>query len=287
MAYHVLNLGAGVQSTTLALLFAEEKILDSSGHPVNIHCAIFADTQEEPDDPGFSVREHLMWLKNKLPFPIITTTAGKLGYDLSRGCYSTGQRFASIPAFTFDGKKTGIVRRQCTSEYKIRPIEKAIREQVIRIKKGGRVPPSVRVYQYVGISLDEVGRMIKAKKNANHPRWATMVYPLCEQLMWTRQQCREYLRDRVPHRVPRSACVFCPYHSNEEWQNIKSRNGADWRRAVEVDRMLRVEGSVVNRNLDAKLYLHRSCKPLDEVDFSTDKNGDKNMAGECQGMCGN
>jgi hypothetical protein len=33
--------------------------------------------------------------------------------------------------------------------------------------------------------------------------------------------------------------------------------------------------------------IQRSCKPIDEIDFLTDQNGDREMAGECQGMCGN
>lgn len=61
----------------------------------------------------------------------------------------------------------------------------------------------------------------------------------------------------------------------------------DWNRVVEIDRALRLPGMVINRDLNAKLFLHRSCKPIDEIDFLTDQNGDREMAGECEGMCGN
>jgi hypothetical protein len=57
----ILSLGAGVQSTTLALMAAHGEI----GH---VDCAIFADTQWEPR----AVYVHLGWLasSNVLPFPI-------------------------------------------------------------------------------------------------------------------------------------------------------------------------------------------------------------------------
>lgn len=53
--YHVLNLGAGVQSTTLQLLANESRLLDESGQPIKFDCSIFGDTQEEPTDTGENV----------------------------------------------------------------------------------------------------------------------------------------------------------------------------------------------------------------------------------------
>ena len=42
----------------------------------------------------------------------------------------------------------------------------------------------------------------------------------------------------------------------------------DWARAVEIDEALRVEENIVNRNMDAAMYVHRSCQPLVNIDFS-------------------
>jgi hypothetical protein len=102
--FTVLNLGAGVQSTNLYLQFMHGDL------PWNLDAAIFADTQEEPD----SVYQHLEWLKSLNGPPILVGTTGRLGDDLMRGTNSTGQRFASIPAFTTpDGGKTvGQTNRQ-------------------------------------------------------------------------------------------------------------------------------------------------------------------------------
>lgn len=50
-----------------------------------------------------------------------------------------------------------MVRRQCTSEYKIRPIERYIRREMLGLAKGRRVPKHVAVEQVYGISMDEAG----------------------------------------------------------------------------------------------------------------------------------
>lgn len=277
--YHILNLGAGVQSTALALLFAEGRLTPS------LDAAIFADTQEEPE----AVYTHLNWLIPQLPFPVVIRSAGKLGDHLLEGTNSSGGRFAPIPAFTLrpDGTE-GRTRRQCTSEYKIQVVERAIRRDVLGLLPRKRIPKDVVIHQYIGISLDEAGRMLRMKKRqqGKPTPWAKYHWPLIETLGWTRKECRDYLATKVPHRVPRSACSFCPYHSNEEWARMKLENGPEWRRAVEIDAALRIPGNVVNRNLNQQLFLHRSCKPIWEIDFTKAK-GDIEMAGECEGMCGN
>ena len=36
----------------------------------------------------------------------------------------------------------------------------------------------------------------------------------------------------------------------------------DWELAVKVDEALRVKGNILNRNMDAEMFVHRSCQPL-------------------------
>ncbi len=86
----VLSLGAGVQSTTLALMAAHGEVGPMPD------CAIFSDTGWEPK----AVYEHLAWLMspNVLPFPIHIVSGGNIRDDLIAG--AQGARWASIPAFT-------------------------------------------------------------------------------------------------------------------------------------------------------------------------------------------
>jgi hypothetical protein len=246
--------------------------------------AIFADTQDEPD----SVYAHLDWLETLSGPTILVRTAGRLGDDLIHGRNSTGQRFASIPAFTKSAEgKVGKVRRQCTSEYKIRVCERTIRRELVGLKPYQRMPPGTTVVQYFGISKDEEIRAIRAKDRFLGLKWCRPEYPLLD-LGWSRRDCGEYLRGRVPHPVPKSACVFCPFKTNQAWKELKATDPAGWRRAVEVDNALRAEGSVCNRKLDQQLYVHRSCVPLEVIDFDrlAPSTLDPMTVGECHGMCG-
>jgi hypothetical protein len=170
--------------------------------------AVFADTQEEPR----AVYEHLDWLRSLGGIPILTGTAGKLGDDLARGVNTTGQRFASIPAYTAaeEGGKEGRTRRQCTREYKTDVVEQVIRRQILGLDKGERVPTkAVHVAQYLGLSFDEPRRRAKVMARFHAHPWASCHFPLFD-LFVTRAECRAWLaRQAIPHTVPRSACTFC------------------------------------------------------------------------------
>ena len=268
----ILNLGGGVQSTTLYLMAIKGEIAP-------IDYAIFADLGEEPK----SVYSHMEWLKS-LGGPIIhVVSAGILGNDLIHGINSTGKRFASIPAFTAqnEGEPLGKTRRQCTSEYKILPIERFIRRTLLGLAKGCHIKD--KVTQIFGISLDEAGRATRIKMNSKG--WSIPEFPLCDKMM-TRKDCIKWLNDyKVPHKVPRSACVFCPYKSNNEWLLLRQNDSDGWNRAVQIDNALRAEGTVWNKNFNEKLYLHKSCRPLSEVHLTDDDRGQSGFNLECEGGC--
>lgn len=272
--FHVLNLGAGVQSTTLYLMGMRGELEH------NFDVAIFADPGDEPE----SVYKHLEWLESLDGPKIIRASRGCLGDDLQHGRGKT-KRFASIPAFTAmtEGQPLAMVRRQCTSDYKIDVIVKAIRQDVVGLKPRQRMPESVHVHQYVGFSYDEPGRAARMRGRYVAIPWASVHFPLIDEVM-KRGDCVRWLEDYgVPHETPRSACVFCPFHSDDEWRRVR-RNDADWKRACEIDDALRDEKSVVNRGLDSQLYVHRSCRPLREVDLDDSQMSLFDM--ECEGGCG-
>lgn len=268
----ILNLGGGVQSTTLYLMALRGEIAP-------IDCAIFADLGEEPK----SVYAHMDWLKSLGGPTIHVVSAGLLGNDLVHGMDSTGQRHATIPAFTAqnEGQPLGIMRRQCTAEYKIKPIEQFIRRQLLGLEKGKRIKTTLT--QLFGISLDEAGRATRIK--ANSPHWSEPEFPLCDKMM-TRADCVKWLEAfGIPHSVPRSACVFCPYKSDHEWLLLRERDEDGWNRAVEIDEALRKEGTVMNRGCNDKLYLHKSCRPLKEVHLTDSERGQSAFNFECEGGC--
>ena len=275
-----MSLGAGVQSTTLFLM-ASEGIIPQFDY------AIFADTQEEPKN----VYHHLQWLLSRPnSAPILIRTKSKLGDDLMRGENSTKQRFASIPAYTKDplSDKAGITRRQCTREYKLDVIERAIRREICSLPPRARMKTTVT--SVIGISTNEAWRAINIKKRADATYWNRTEFPLLN-LGYSRVDCIEWLKDRVPHEVPRSACVFCPYHDDKEWINIRDNDPEGWARAIQIDEALRTPGRIVNRNMNHQMFLHRSCVPLKDVVLIAQKESaqQQEIPGfykDCLGMCG-
>jgi hypothetical protein len=107
--------------------------------------------------------------------------------------------------------KAGLTRRQCTSEYKIRPLKKAAR-QLLGYPHPRRVPRGVYAEQAIGISIDEFTR---AKDS--DVAYLRNVFPLIE-LGWDRAACAEYLAKRGFGRTVKSACVGCPFHGNAGWR---------------------------------------------------------------------
>lgn len=261
-----LSLGAGVQSTTLALMAARGEI---SPMP---DCAIFADTQWEPA----AVYAHLDRLEAALPFPVYRVTAGSLRSDLESGRNSTGQRFSAVPWWVRggDGREVG-GRRQCTKEYKLVPIARKIRE-LLGAAKGERVPAgSAEVW--IGISTDEAMRMKPSRE-----RWKANRWPLIEAGM-SRYDCRLWM-ERHGWTAPRSACIGCPYRGNAEWRALLPDEFAD---AVRVDVMIRGGARGPGRS---EQYAHRSLVPLGEADLRSDTEKGQGTLGawgnECEGMCG-
>jgi hypothetical protein len=105
----------------------------------------------------------------------------------------------------------------------------------------------------------------------------------------SRADCIKWMKDNNFPEPPRSACTFCPYHSDDEWLRIKTETPDEFEEVVQLDKKLRTgfKGCKPEEN---NYFLHRSGKPLDEVDFKKkdDKQGDllEGFDGECEGMCG-
>ena len=244
-----LSLGAGVQSSTLALMIAK-------GEVPMVDAAIFADTQWEPR----KVYDWLDWLEKQLPFPVYRVSQGSLRDATMRKTNGIG-RVASVP-WHMPG---AMGRRQCTREYKVDPLRRKMRELV---GKGGQCEV------LIGISLDESHRMKPARNLWQHHTW-----PLID-LRMSRGDCLNWMERNGHPMPPKSSCLACPYHSDQQWKEIKDGPADEWADVVAVDRAIRV---VPGMRLEQ--FMHRSCKPIDEVEFVNKAQTDL-FINECEGMCG-
>lgn len=268
---HILSLGAGVQSSTLALMAATGEVTPMPKF------AIFADTQAEPK----SVYTWLDWLEKQLPFQVHRVTAGSLIEDVTtlreKKDKSGFYVHSNIPAFVRNPNGShGMMPRQCTTNFKIEPLRRAV-------KKLAGVPrccKTVSVVQWIGISVDEIYRMKESRDKWQRNRW-----PLVE-LGMKRHDCLRWMEKRGHPTPPRSACFFCPYHSNSEWRRLRDEEPQDFARAVSLEK----EFSALKQKARVKgeIFFHAQRVPLDQVDFSTEEDhGQTDMfQNECEGMCG-
>lgn len=263
-----LSLGAGVQSSALLVLaLTTDKIPTPDA-------VIFADTGDEPP----WVYEYVLILSEwaaQFGIEIITASAGVLSESVINK-QKSGERFVSVPIFTasVDGKKEGMLRRQCTREYKINPIMMSVKT-LLGYTKGQWVRKKVRAM--IGITLEESQRMKPAWK-----KWITNTYPLVD-LGLTREDCKKIVTDAGLPEPKKSACLYCPYHSDDYWQWMKTTHPEVFQEAVEFDEAIR---DMTMRGREQPGYIHRSCVPLKDAVFNSFDPFQTDMWAECEGICG-
>lgn len=330
----LLSLGAGVQSSTLALLPVHDILPKPCG-------GSFADTWGEPkrvylwlrDLSGCDIEE---WKPNHwravpglyqqgiLPYPIQIVSRGDLAADsLLMRRTEDGRLYSrtNIPFFTRDNETgaLGKIRmRGCTRDFKLTPLIQSARARVAALLPSWRkkhrtalkvlarwkreakearklkqpAPPfphdafsecqaDALVIQWIGISTDEASRM----KPSRDP-WIRCRWPLIE-LGMSRSDCIKWMKGNGYPTPPRSACVYCPFHGNDEWIRLRDDEPMEFKKAVQFERDLQVAKSQ-SSNFKTTPFLHRSCVPLDKVNFSTGEDSAQlNMfENECEGMCG-
>ncbi len=269
----VISLGGGVQSSVMALMASEgafDRIPD---------CAIFADTGWEPP----SIYEHLDWLSGRLRFPLHIVDNGRSLRDDTRALtnHSDSLNYVDIPVYLRgrDGQADGIGRRQCTQNYKIRPVRTMIRE-LLGVGKGERVPAGTTVELWLGISTDEFSRTRPSRE-----RWMHNRYPLIEARM-SRRDCTDWWEARYDRPLERSACVACPYQSRKRWVETMHRWPELFAEAVEIDARMRGRLAFAKEP-----YLHPRRIPLaeavklDEAEVGAGGQAD-GFGNECEGHCG-
>ncbi len=169
----------------------------------------------------------------------------------------------TLPAFftEFSGRNTdGGCSRQpgfCSNEWKKRPIERYLNHRF------GKAELSKRgVDLWIGMSFDE-------KNRVKYPagKWQKR-YPLFEaQVM--RNQAIKIVRDYGLPEPPRSACWMCPNRHDDEWLWMQENVPEDFRLAMAFETALQSEFEW--------LWLHRTGKPLETINFKAISKSDKQI----------
>lgn len=246
----VLSCGAGLQSSALILLAARGEI-----PPFGL--AVFADTGWEPA-AVYSQLDRLTTIAGQAGMPVVRVSAGNLRAD----ALDPAHRFASMPLFTLgpNGEK-GMARRQCTAEYKIKPIKAEVRRR-LGYPHPARVPAGVFAEMAIGISVDEIHRARSADV-----AYMRNVFPLLD-LRWRRDDCARYLEQHGLTGFRKSSCLGCPFHDDGFWARLKTDSPAEWADAVAFDAAIRHGSARANADghpLRGQFFLHRQRVPLDQV----------------------
>ena len=257
MAIKAISLGWGVQSFTMAAMVALGEL-----EPIDF--AIHADTTHERIGTYQFAERWEPWLGDH-GVEVVTVSNPQDAAELHG--FQT-----DIPAFTWNGKSRGQLRRQCTGSWKIQPMRKYFTQE---IRSRGLKKTSGVVESWLGITLDEFQRMKESDVKYITNRW-----PLIE-LKMTRWDCIRWLEGHGLEVPPRSSCVFCPYHDKATWAAMKA-NATDWVRATIMDEKIR------DKRPPYDLFVHQERVPLDKIDLRTpEERGQLSLWNdECSGVCG-
>jgi hypothetical protein len=216
-----------------------------------VDAAIHADTTHERAETYAFARKWTPWLEER-GITVVTVSDPVAAAQILKN--RTGQTHA--PAFTLGidgGVEEGQLRRSCTQRWKIAPIRRWL-----QANRNGE-----KVEQWIGITLDEVGRM-----KSSDVQYISNEYPFIEMLdrPWTRGMVMRWLRDNGLGIPAKSSCVICPFHDKATWREIKMSSNGDWHKALEADEAIR------DKRRGYKCYLSAERIPLAEVDFRNEED---------------
>ncbi len=248
----VFSFGGGVQSTAVLVLQA----LGRLATPYDVF--VFANVGEDSENPAtieymnahlrpYAVRAGITLIDvqktyKKQPDTLVT--------ELFRD-----NRSISIPARMGGNGAPG--NRQCTTDFKIRQIDKWIREQ----KQYDEAVVGL------GISLDEFSRMRDtnwhereglSEKGRKLGFKKKREYPLID-LRLSRQDCLNVVWEVGLPPPPKSSCFFCPFHSPNTWIEMKRKRPDLFEKSCQIEEQINKKRGTTGRD---SVYLHKSLVPL-------------------------
>ena len=234
----VWSFGGGVQSAALAVLIA-------NGTLPRPDFSLMADTGRERSETWDYLRDVIqpLLLPHGVQVEVIPPSYATVGLRSHLGS-------VLVPAFTDFSGAIGQLPTYCSTEWKVRPIHRRLRELGV-----------TECAVWLGISADEAHRA-----KASRVKWITHEYPLLD-LLLKREACSQLVIDAGLPAPPRSSCWMCPHSGQARWLDLKRRYPDEFAKAVAVDKSLRDDDG-------GSIYLHRSGRPLDEAVSAGEAQGD-------------
>lgn len=180
-----MSMGAGVQTTAMLLKW-----------PERYDYIIFADTGDEKAETYWYIEKYLkpFCKENNLKW---VTVRHKHGFSLMEWCLH--RKILPI-----------VSRRWCTSDFKIKPINRFLRK-IGATKKNP-------VHVDIGISLDESHRANFTKKDV---QYVIKEYPLLDHKL-TRKDCYTIIEDHGWPAPAKSGCDFCMFNKRSHFRKLRT-----------------------------------------------------------------
>ena len=198
-----LSLGAGVDTTAILLM---PDIMEQTDF------VIFADTGGENPETYDYMERYIKPYLEKIHKPLV----------IVRGQENVQGSPVKVMEEAYLGWKMIPVRfmRHCTDKWKIRPMNKYLKETY----------PDEKLRVIIGFAYDEIQRV-------NSSRWKDQEvwYPLIEKKM-TRDDCVKYIVQQGYPVPPKSGCYYCPFQRLDQWKNLRFNHPDLWQRAVELEK---------------------------------------------------
>ena len=259
--YRFLSWGGGVQSTVLAVMAARGDI-----PPVD--AIIHSDTGFERTKTLETIAWYSSWLKSAGQNVLITRSEKDIRDNAAH---------MHMPLWSESG---GPLRRQCTVEFKLIPLKRAMRTYAGYTESTHPHPTHAQFTVLLGISWDESERM-----NNSRIGYMRNIWPLISKRM-TRTDCKSYLTDLGLPVPVKSSCIACPYRDASTWLEIKNERTDDFNVAVEFD--LGVRNILQDDGKKDNLFIYRTSVPLSEVDLLVEiqkERNSKQLPLFCNGYC--
>jgi len=226
--------------------------------------------------------------------PIVRASAGNLAEDWFDGQNSIMREENAMGAampfhLKMDGGDAakGFAMRTCSDRMKVRVVRREVRKW-LGLKPGERVDGRYKCQMSMGIAVEEAHRMSDSPLD-----WIDHYYPFIELKRMRTYDCARWMESKGFTPVKQSACVQCPFRSDDAWRELREHSPADWKYAVEFDKRIRAEAKYVSSASDpskselrGEPFLHASLKPLDEVDLNSGLAQIEMFGNDCTGHCG-
>lgn len=233
--------GGGTQSVAIAALIIDGKLPKPD-------YAVIADTGREKRRTWQYLDDVLRPNLATVGVVIERVSAAEFGYGGTDLWSKTDELL--IPAFTTESGQKGKLSGFCNRWWKL----DTLRVYLSRVH--GLTRSKYR--SWVGYSFDEQRRWVRMMDGEEYQK-GLMWFPLVD-LGFRRQQSIQLAIARGWPEPPPSACWMCPNLSDDEWRVQRDEQPEEFAAAVELDASL--------RERDPFVWLHKSCKPLSEVDFT-------------------